>query len=266
MDTVTTERAELLVLGPEDYATLDADDFGVEGLVATEVIGPFVRLQAVGPLIMVHDGVFDPHRGIGHHPHRFNERLFYILEGAVDHDDALNGIQGHMGTGDLGRLTEGRRGMLHREWNHTDGRARAFILVYRTDPVPARASFAVLRDAEAARYEEGPGVETKEVVGPRVSFPLHGDLRLFTDSRLAPGAGPEVRLGRREGALLFPVEGTFELAGGVAVPPGLTVVVPPDGDGRGIRVTAREAGRILRAVFGPGLGLVVREPLARPLH
>ena len=40
--------------------------------------------------------VIDAGLGIGHHPHRFNERLFYIERGQLDHDDALNDIQGHM--------------------------------------------------------------------------------------------------------------------------------------------------------------------------
>ncbi|HXF56907.1 MAG TPA: pirin family protein [Actinomycetota bacterium] len=261
MDTVRVKEGEVLVLGPEDYAVLDEDDFGAPGLVAAEVVGPFVRLQAVGPLIMVHDAVFDPHRGIGHHPHRFNERLFYILEGAVDHDDALNDIQGHMGTGDVGRLTEGQRGMLHKEWNDTPGRARAFILVYRTDPVPPRASFAVLRDGEAPRYPEAPGVETKELVGPRSPLRVHGDLRWFGDSRMEEGAGIEQELGSSEAALLFALEGTVEFGGGPSLGPGQAAVVGP-GDGR-IAVSAREGARLLRAVVGAGQGLVFGEPWAR---
>jgi redox-sensitive bicupin YhaK (pirin superfamily) len=254
------ERTDhLVVLSPEDYATLDEDDFGVPGLAATEIIGPFMGVHALGPLIMVHDGVFEPHHGIGHHPHRYNERLFYILEGAVDHDDALNGITGHMGTGDLGRLTEGLRGMLHKEWNNTDGRARAFILVYGTnvDPPPARASFAALRDGDAPRYEEAAGVTTKELVGLRVRFPIHGDIRLFTDSTLDPGAALEVGLNDSEGGLLFPLEGRFELDGS-ELAPGNAALLPPAEGGRSHRVRAREGGRLIRVVHGPGHGFVMR--------
>ena len=141
------------------------------GISATEIIGPFVPVKAAGPLIMVHDGLIEPHMGIGHHPHRYNERLFYILEGALSHDDSLNGITGEMPTGGLGRLTEGRRGMLHKEWNDTDVQTRAFILVYETDPIPETASFHLLADADAPRYEAAPGVTTKELVGPRANFP-----------------------------------------------------------------------------------------------
>jgi redox-sensitive bicupin YhaK (pirin superfamily) len=104
--------------------------------------------------------------GIGHHPHRYNERLFYIERDELDHDDARNHITGHMDTGDVGQLTEGQRGMVHSEWNHGQVDTRAYILVYSTDPVPAQTAFNVLKDAEAPRYQEGDGVRTKELVGP----------------------------------------------------------------------------------------------------
>jgi redox-sensitive bicupin YhaK (pirin superfamily) len=247
----------LLVLTPEDYKVLDQDDFGVPGLVAHEIIGPFVPLRSLGPLIMVHDGVFEPHHGIGHHPHRFNERLFYILEGAVDHDDALNGITGHMGTGDLGRLTEGMRGMLHKEWNNTDGRARAFILVYETDPTPPQASFEALRDPDAPRYEESAGVTTKELVGPSAPLPINGDVRLFADSRVDAGGELSVDLEPKEGSLLFTVEGAFEVwnENRESIPIGHAVVLHPADAGRSLRVRSEGGGRVLRVVFGPGRGM-----------
>lgn len=257
-----TAAPNLVVLSPRDYATLDEDDFGVPGLVATEIVGPFVRVQALGPVVMVHDGVFEPRHGIGHHPHRGNERLFYILEGAVDHDDALNGITGSMGTGDLGRLTEGLQGMLHKEWNNTDGRARAFILVYgvSASPPPARASFLALRDGEAPRYVEAAGVTTKELVGPRARFPVHGDIRLFADSAFQVGASLDVGLSHGEGGLLYPLEGRLVVAGGEAaeVVEGDTVLLPPQAGPRSLRLGAPEGARVIRVVHGPGYGLVVR--------
>ncbi len=249
----------MIVLSPEDYRVLDEDDFGVPGLVAHEVIGPFVRLRSLGPLIMVHDGVFEPHHGIGHHPHRFNERLFYILEGAVDHDDALNGITGHMGTGDLGRLTEGKRGMLHKEWNNTDGRARAFILVYETDPTPAHASFEALRDQDAPRYEESAGVTTKQLVGPSAPLPIHGDVRLFADTRVDGGGELSVDLAPKEGGLLFTVEGGLEVwnENRQSLPLAHTVVLPPADTSRSLRVRSEGGGRVLRVVHGPGRAMPV---------
>lgn len=257
---VSMERAtssDVVILSTGDYAVLGENEFGVPGLVATEVIGPFVRTQAIGPLIMLHEGVIEPHRGIGHHPHRTNERLFYLLEGALDHDDSLNRITGHMGPGDVGRLTEGRRGMFHKEWNNTDGPARAYILVYGTDPVPERASFDALRDANAPRYEESAGVRTKELVGPRSPLEVNGDIRLFADSALEPGGELEVRLGSGEGAVIAPIEGEVEIDGS-RLSSAQRALFPP-GDPRSIVVGALTPARVMRTVVGPGYGFVVAD-------
>ncbi|MGZ5353166.1 MAG: pirin family protein [Actinomycetota bacterium] len=251
------KTADAIVLRGADRAVLGEDESGVPGLVAHEWVGPFVEVRAVGPLITVHDGVFEPHKGISHHPHRFNERLFYILEGAVDHDDSLNHIEGHMDTGDLGRLTEGARGMYHREWNNTDGRARAFILVYATDPVPLRASFAALRDREAPRVEEAPGVATKELVGPSARFPLHGDIRRFVDTTIDPGAEIRHALAEGEGGLLFPVQGEVTMDG-EALTPGTMAVLPPALERRSPAIGSSTGARVLRVTFGLGNGLIVR--------
>ena len=251
-------RDGLLKLSPEDYFVLGEEQFGVPGLIAHEIVGPFVRVDAAGPLIMVHDGRFEPRHGIGHHPHRMNERLFYITEGAVTHDDVLNDIQGHMGTGDLGCLTEGYRGMLHKEWNDTDGQARAFILVYGTDPVPPRALFTALRDEEAPRYEPADGIRTKELVGPKSPLVVRGDIRLFTDDSADAGAQLTMELEPHEGALLYADAGRFE-ADGTELGPSETLLVAPASSARSLTLRALDEGRLFRVVHGPGQGLVVRE-------
>lgn len=249
----------LLVLTPEDYRILGEADFGVPGLIAHEVIGPFVDAQALGPLIMVHDGRFEPRHGIGHHPHRYNERLFYILEGAVDHDDSLNGIQGHMPPGSVGQLTEGLGGMLHKEWNNTDGPARAFILVYETEPVPARASFALLDDSDAPRYRED-GAETKELVGTRSSLRIHGDVRFFADSKLGPGTELTQKVGPNEAVLLYTLEGQVEVMDGAkaAVPFEHSLLMAPPAHEALLVLRSETESRIIRVVTGPGHGLVLR--------
>ncbi len=251
------------VLEPDDYAVLGQADFGAPGLMATELIGPFVALQASGPLIMVHDAIVEANLGIGHHPHRFNERLFYILEGSLSHDDALNQITGFMGTGDVACLTEGETGMLHKEWNDTGERTHAFILVYETRPVPEHAAFAALRDAEAPRYEEAPGVTTKELVGPRAELAVNGDIRFFADSSFESGSELAVELDVGEGALLYPLAGEFVTGGGEILRPGNTLIEAPNDGKRRFTVTARSGARALRVVHGPGRGIVTGRPLAR---
>jgi redox-sensitive bicupin YhaK (pirin superfamily) len=253
-----------LVLRPEDHVTLGESDFGMPGLVAVEAIGPFVEVQASGPLITVHDSVIQAGLGIGHHPHRFNERLFYIEQGELDHDDALNGITGHMDAGDVGQFTEGVRGMVHSEWNHGPVDTRAYILVYRTDPIPLRTAFRVLKDAEAPRYREGEGVETKELVGRRSPLQVHGDIRLFTDSRLDPGGQLAVSLGAQEGGLASVREGAMRVDGdGERLVPRSTLIIPPAPDPRTVELVAEESARVVRVVHGPGQGLVRDTPMPR---
>jgi redox-sensitive bicupin YhaK (pirin superfamily) len=252
-----------MLLSPGDYAVLGASDFGAPGLQATEVIGPFVELQAVGPLITVHDSVIEANLGISHHPHRYNERLFYILEGSLSHDDALNSISGFMGTGDVARLTEGMSGMLHKEWNDTGERTHAFILVYETRPVPENASFAAVRDEEAPRYEEAPGVETKELVGPRSGLVVNGDIRFFADSSFRTGAELSLAMEAGEGALLYPLAGEFNTGDGSALTPGHTLILPPSEAARTLRVSAQTEARLLRTVFGLGRGVRSGTPMRR---
>jgi redox-sensitive bicupin YhaK (pirin superfamily) len=252
----------MLILSENDYATLGERDFGTPGLLARESIGPFVEVQASGPLIMVHDARVEARMGIGHHPHRLNERLFYILAGALDHDDALNGITGHMGAGDIARLTEGVTGMWHREWNDTDEETRAFILVYQTDPIPPRASFAALRDPEAPRYEEAPGVHTKELVGPRSPLEVNGDIRLYTDSTFDAESRLEMQLAPDEGGMIVPLEGTFVVRKMKAEAPQQILISPAD-DPRSLPIAAADGGRLLRVVHGRGDGLVLGRPHSR---
>jgi redox-sensitive bicupin YhaK (pirin superfamily) len=251
-----------LILNPDDHVVLGESDFGMPGLTAAESIGPFVGIQASGPLITVHDSVIQAGLGIGHHPHRSNERLFYIEQGQLDHDDALNHITGHMDTGDVGQFTEGRRGMLHSEWNHGAVDTRAFILVYTTDPIPERTAFNALRDADAPRHNEAGGVRTKELVGPNSPLHVNGDIRLFTDSRLDPGSELTVELRAGEGGLASVREGRIRLEDRELVP-GATLVVPPADDPRTLRLRADGPARVIRVIHGPGHGFVRGEAMAR---
>jgi redox-sensitive bicupin YhaK (pirin superfamily) len=252
-----------LVLGPDDHVVLGESDFGMPGLTAVESIGPFVGIQASGPLITVHDSVVEAGLGIGHHPHRFNERLFYIEEGQLDHDDALNHITGHMDRGDVGQFTEGRRGMVHSEWNHGNVDTRAYILVYSTDPVPAQAAFNALRDSDAPRYDEAEGVTTKELVGPRSPLRVNGDIKFFSDSRVGRGAVVGLELGAGEGGLVSIREGVVILPDGRELGSGSTLVAPPAEHPRSLSLRAEQPTRLIRVVHGPGHGFVRDAPMPR---
>jgi redox-sensitive bicupin YhaK (pirin superfamily) len=268
---------DLTVVGSGHFFRVGEAQFGVRGLVAIESVGPYVSVQHLGPMLMIHDGFFQPGFGIGHHPHRTNERLFYILAGQVEHDDALNHIRGTMEEGDLGRLTEGVRGMYHQEWNGADQVTRAFILVYHPDthpPIPV-AEFAVLKAADRAVVEEGSGVETRELIGPTAGFTVnHTGLRRYLDSSLADGAMIDVTLEPGRGLLLYPVDGRIRLTreGGEVVldaeesvhpeGPGNLAVAWSDDAGRRLRLEAMDGpARLLRVEFDRGdSDLVLGDP------
>jgi hypothetical protein len=152
--------------------------------------------------------------------------------------------------------------MVHSEWNHGDSDTKAYILVYATDPVPERASFNVLRDRDAPRYEEGPRVSTKGLVGPRSSLRVNGDVRLFTDSELEAGASLPLDLGEGEGGLASVREGAVRIDD-ARLTPGATLVVPPADELRSLRLDAEEPSRVVRVVHGPGYGFVQQAPMPR---
>jgi redox-sensitive bicupin YhaK (pirin superfamily) len=257
-----TSTRPYVVLLPEDHVVLGEESFGMPGLVAVESIGPFAPIEASGPLVTVHDSVVEAGLGIGHHPHRSNERLFYIEQGELAHDDALNGISGHMDTGDVGQFVEGRRGMVHSEWNHGDVDCHAYILVSTTDPVPPDAEFHVLKDRDAPRYEEDRDVRTKELVGPRSPLRVHGDIRLFVDSVASGGASIDLALAPTEGAVVNVREGGAIVDDEMPLPARSTLIAPPVDSRRTIRLSTTEASRIVRVVHGPGLGFVVNRRFA----
>lgn len=256
--SVITDRP-YRVLNRDEHTVLGEAQFGMAGLTAVESVGPFVAIQALGPLITVHDSVIDAGKGIGHHPHRHNERLFYIEAGELDHDDALNRITGHMDTGDVGQFTEARRGMVHSEWNHGHVETRAFILVYTTDPIPEETAFAVLKDVDAPRYAEGPGVRTKELVGIRSPLHVHGDVRLFTDSRMEAHATLTIPLSRGECGVASVRQGSVLVEGDAELAQDATLLIPPADTDRAVRMRATEPSRVIRVVTGPGLGLVLND-------
>lgn len=262
---VRRQAPELTVIGSDQFYRVAEAEFGMPGLVAIESAGPFVRIKQIGPFVTIHDSLFEPGFGIGHHPHRYHERLFYILEGRVEHDDALNGIRGEMDTLDLGRLTEGVRGMYHQEWNGAPAgqRSRAFILVYRPNAVPEipLASFEVLRAADRPRFADGDG-ETLELIGPASPFEVNLSIfRRYLDTSVPPGGIFDEEMAEDEAVYLHPLAGTLRLtaadgarlgevsAGGSRFAEGPGTVGVLNGPGR-VRVeTVDGAARVLRAAF-----------------
>jgi len=79
------------------------------------------KLRNLSPFLMLDHFNVSPGAGFPDHPHRGQETITYLLEGAVDHED-FAGNKGTIWPGDLQFMTAGR-GIVHAEIPRQDGRA-----------------------------------------------------------------------------------------------------------------------------------------------
>lgn len=252
---------EKVIIKPEDHYTLTAKEFGMEGLIAIESVGPFTDVLAVGPLITVHDSVIYAGQGIGHHPHRFNERLFYLEKGTFDHDDALNNVQGHIKNGGMARFTEGKQGMIHKEWNNGSEDTEIFILVATTNPVPEKMEFDILDREDMPVKEEAPGVQVRYMVGGGAPLPIASDIKTFTDTHMSRHSAITWDIPTGQGGLLSVREGSVD-ANGDTLGKKYTLIVPPQkANKRSIVLRAQSKTRIIRTTYGWGEGYVTKKQM-----
>ncbi|KIW07711.1 uncharacterized protein PV09_01644 [Verruconis gallopava] len=71
------------------------------------------RLRNLSPFLMLDHFSISPGAGFPDHPHRGQETITYLLQGAVDHED-FTGSKGTIETGDLQFMTAGK-GVVHAE-------------------------------------------------------------------------------------------------------------------------------------------------------
>lgn len=253
-------ESKKIIIKPDDHYVLGVDEFGMDGLLAIESVGPFVDTLAIGPLITVHDSVIYAGQGIGHHPHRYNERLFYLEKGTFDHDDMLNNVQGHIKDGGMARFTEGMRGMMHKEWNNGDEDSEIFILVARTNPVPKDMMFEILPSEKMLVREEAPGVQVKYMVGGGTPIEIYSDIHTFTDTQMNERSKITWDVPAQQGGLLSVREGEVQVDDD-GLTKKWTLLLPPSEKPRTTNLSAQTKARVIRATFGWGEGLVTRSSL-----
>jgi redox-sensitive bicupin YhaK (pirin superfamily) len=248
----TTRR----VVRRKECNVITAEQFNAPGLEAIEPIGPDAPVQHVGAVFMLHDSTITAGHGIGHHPHRGNERLFYLLSGGLHHDDARNGITADAQVGDLAIFTEGHRGMIHSESNPADEDARIWIIVAPTDPMPQMASVRVLKSNDAVSTHSSDGVEIKEIVGGASPATVFSDVRWMADVHIGSGATFTRPLGSDEAAVLQPIAGRVRAFGEHLETDDVLAVGPDDAERTLDVTTAGEHARVLVAITGRGLGFL----------
>lgn len=107
------------------------------------------KLRNFSPFLMLDHFKVSPGAGFPDHPHRGQETITYLLEGAVDHED-FAGNSGTIEAGDLQFMTAGR-GIMHAEMprQNTDGSANVGMQLWVDLPENLKACEPRYRDLRA---------------------------------------------------------------------------------------------------------------------
>ncbi|KAK2592990.1 RNA pol II transcription cofactor [Conoideocrella luteorostrata] len=114
------------------------------------------NLRNFSPFLMLDHFSIDPGAGFPDHPHRGQETITYLLEGATDHED-FAGNRGTLYPGDLQFMTAGR-GIVHAEMPHDtgDGKPNVGLQLWVDLPEKLKSCEPRYRDLRAS---EIPSVE-----------------------------------------------------------------------------------------------------------
>lgn len=131
------------------------------------------RLRNFSPFLMLDHFTVAPGAGFPDHPHRGQETITYLLQGAVDHED-FAGNSGTIESGDLQFMTAGR-GIMHAEMprQNKDGSANVGMQLWVDLPEKLKKCEPRYRDLRAA---EIPNIEVddKKVKIKIISGQSHG--------------------------------------------------------------------------------------------
>lgn len=108
------------------------------------------KLRNISPFLMLDHFTISPGAGFPDHPHRGQETITYILNGAVDHED-FAGNKGTIEAGDLQFMTAGR-GIMHAEMprQNADGSANEGMQLWVDLPEKLKKCEPRYRDLRAS--------------------------------------------------------------------------------------------------------------------
>ncbi|KAF2146550.1 uncharacterized protein K452DRAFT_218899 [Aplosporella prunicola CBS 121167] len=117
------------------------------------------KLRNFSPFLMLDHFTISPGSGFPDHPHRGQETITYLLQGAVDHED-FAGNKGTIETGDLQFMTAGR-GIMHAEMprQNADGSPNVGMQLWVDLPAKLKKCEPRYRDLRAS---EIPTVDVDE--------------------------------------------------------------------------------------------------------
>ncbi|KAK8203913.1 RmlC-like cupin domain-containing protein [Phyllosticta capitalensis] len=230
------------------------------------------KLRNFSPFLMLDHFTISPGSGFPDHPHRGQETITYLLQGAVDHED-FAGNAGRINAGDLQFMTAGR-GIMHAEMpaQNADGSPNVGMQLWVDLPRRLKDCEPRYRDLRASEIPEwtapDASVRVKVISGRRRDVESVAELAYtpvwLLDVTMQPGASFTQALPTGFNAFAYMLSGSAAFSDGPApsssqvVPQYHNVVFGSEGDGVAASVApdAKEPARFI---------LVAGLPLDQPI-
>lgn len=228
------------------------------------------QLRSFSPFLMLDHFSIRPGAGFPDHPHRGQETITYLLEGAVDHED-FAGNAGTIEAGDLQFMTAGR-GIVHAEMprQNADGSANVGLQLWVDLPAALKMCEPRYRDLRASEIPradtDGGKVSIKVISGRAAGVDSVKDLAYtpvwILDVTLQPGGRLEQEVPAGFNAFAYTLEGTtqFGATAPQSVGPYHNVVFDRAGD---VVVAAAAADAAAPARFVLIAGQVLDQPVVQ---
>jgi len=188
--------------------------------------------------------------GFPDHPHRGQETVTYMLDGAFQHEDFV-GHAGRIETGDLQWMTAGK-GIMHSEMpvKQEGNKPNVGLQLWVDLPEKYKLSeprYQELRDKDIPRANPNPEVEIKVISGD--SFGVKSPVQTlvgvwYLDVRMRPGGKVEQALPENWTTFIYTLTGTPSF-NGRTVDPFNTVVLSTSGEGISVENNGTEEARFV---------------------
>lgn len=226
------------------------------------------NLRNLTPFLMLDHFNIAPGAGFPDHPHRGQETITYLLEGAVEHED-FAGHKGRLEAGDLQFMTAGK-GIVHAEMPAQDTQRNVGMQLWVDLPQHLKMCEPRYRDLRSseipkATTEDG-RVEVKVISGKSQGVDSVKDLAYtpvwLLDITIHPGGKLEQDLPQNWNAFAYVLQGVVSFSNGTKKPEAITpyhnVVFEQAGDSVTMSVEegADQDARII---------LVAGQPLDQPI-
>lgn len=174
------------------------------------------KLRNLSPFLLLDHFSVVPGAGFPDHPHRGQETITYLFEGAVDHED-FAGNKGTIYAGDLQFMTAGK-GIIHAEMPHDDGQGSTNIGIQLWVDLPKElkytdARYRDLRSGEIPIYNSVDGkISIKVISGQAGGVDSPKELAYtpvwLLDATIQPGGTFEQRLPTGWNAFAYSLNGS----------------------------------------------------------